>query len=209
MALENVNHGLSGIAYDRIPVTVNDDVDNTGGKQAKARVYFAKDQSKGIEITLLEPHGSAGNQYRIVPKTESVTANAVDVDTVKMEVKIDIRLIGGTGAAQIKGLIDANDELSSAYFGSTAANDNLHQFTLDDFSPSETHAFEGGEDTPCFEIRITTAGALTFRTIGSGTTNRTETFTAGEYVPGRFTRILSTGTVAGARTGIIALVTDG
>ena len=133
MALENVNHGLSGIAYDRIPVTVSDSVDNTGGKQAKARVYFAKDRSKGIEITLLEPHGSAGNQYRIVPKTEGVRVEAVDVDTAAEEVKIDVRFLRGTGAAQVKNVIDANDELSSAYFGGTGANDNLHEFTLEDF----------------------------------------------------------------------------
>ena len=143
MALEYVDHGLSGIPIDRLPVTVNDDADNTGGKQAKARVYFAKDGSKGIEITLTEPHGSAGNRYKVVPKTEGVAANAVDVDTAKQEVKIDVRFLRGTGAAEIKNLIDGNDELTSAYFGGTGANDNLHEFSVEDFAPEDQRAFAG------------------------------------------------------------------
>ena len=198
MALEYVNHGLSGIPLDRLPVTVNDGADNTGGKQAKARIYFAKDGSKGIELTLQEPHGTAGNHYRIeVDASDTVAANAVDVDKAKQVVKISVRFLRGTGAAQIKSLIDTQDELTSDYFGGTGANDNLHEFTVDDFAPEEARQFAGGEDTPCIGIKVTTAGAVSYRTLAGGNANRTETFAAGETVMGRFTRIRSTGTAAG------------
>ena len=70
-----------------------------------------------------------------------------------------------------------------------------------DWLPVTTSDSDDNCGDACIAIRAGTAGTVSARMARAGVTARAFSVSAGETVPGQFTRILSTGTTA---TGILA-----
>ena len=192
---------LAGIPFDYPPLTPDDDDDNCGGKVATADLV--SEEGQGLRVSIIAASGWSGNTWRIrvvensdAPGTASV---AVDDDERLVTVTYDSTGLTASLLSAVKAAVDAEDELTSAYFGREDGTTRLTGVTASDLVDHDTGtiAFSGGDNGRCIGILSDADGDLVARLAGSDNVGREVSVRAGEIRPGRFLRVLSTGTDAG------------